>query len=272
MQIAPAYTLGHTDLEIERLQLQAGIVAGITGRLIRESGIGPGMRVLEIGCGTGDVSMLLAEAVGNRGSIIAFDREPRAIEVARARAAVARYRQIDFVVAGDEVLPDRPAFDAVIARYVLIHQADPVAMIRRAATAVRSGGIIAFHELALHLKAYTLPVVDLHEELEACLNSAFRAMLPHADVGGRMIRCFEEAGLPIPHLIWESVAGDWDSPLWQLFAMTYRSMLPHIIRLKLAPEGAGDPDTLAQRLTTAAATVRAQIVSKPQVCAWAIRT
>jgi ubiquinone/menaquinone biosynthesis C-methylase UbiE len=108
MNTAPAYFLGHTDLEIERLQLQAGIVGGITRRLISESGIKPGMRVLEIGCGVCDVSMLLAEAVGDGGSVVAFDREPRAIEVGRARAVAAGYRQIEFVVAADDAFPEGP--------------------------------------------------------------------------------------------------------------------------------------------------------------------
>jgi hypothetical protein len=54
--------------------------------------------------------------------------------------------------------------------------------------------------------------------------------------------------------------------------MTYRSMLPHIVDLGLTPADDGNPDTLADRLTAAAAAVRAQIVSKPQSCAWAIRT
>ena len=53
MNVTPAYILGHADLEIERLQLQADIIAGVTRRLIRECGIGPGMRVLDIGTATG---------------------------------------------------------------------------------------------------------------------------------------------------------------------------------------------------------------------------
>ena len=40
------------------------IIADVSRRLIRECGIGPGMRVLDIGCGVGDMSMLLAEIVG----------------------------------------------------------------------------------------------------------------------------------------------------------------------------------------------------------------
>jgi hypothetical protein len=78
--------------------------------------------------------------------------------------------------------------------------------------------------------------------------------------------------LPTPNLIWESVAGGHDLPLWQLLAMTYQSMLPQIERLRLPPADEDDPDTLADRLIATAAAVRAQIVSKPQSCAWAIRS
>ncbi len=271
MKIAPAYVLGNADSEIERLKFQAGIIEPVTRRLIRECGIRPGMRVLDIGCGAGDVSMLLAEAVGDAGSVVGFDREPRAIAMAKARVLAAGYRQVEFVVAADDAFPRRPLFDAAVGRYVLHHLPDPVATIRRAATSVCPGGIVAFHEPAGHVGGHTQPSLDLFLKSEECLRTAFRAMLPHVDVGGRLIACFEEAGLPTPHLIWESIAGGHESPLWRLQAMTYRSMLPQIAGLGLAPPDNGDSYTLADRLVASAAAVRAQIVSKPQSCAWAIR-
>jgi ubiquinone/menaquinone biosynthesis C-methylase UbiE len=46
----------------------------ITERLLRSAGIEPGMRVLDIGCGAGDVSMLAAELVGSTGSVVGIDR------------------------------------------------------------------------------------------------------------------------------------------------------------------------------------------------------
>ena len=96
------YVLCHSDFEIERLKIQAAVLADITRRLIRECGIQPGMRVLDIGCGAGDVSMLLADAVGPSGLVVAIDREARAVETARSRAEVAGYCNIEAVLATDE--------------------------------------------------------------------------------------------------------------------------------------------------------------------------
>ena len=104
------YALGHDAFEIERLQLQSTVIGSVTRRLIEQSGVRPGMHVLDIGCGVGDVSMLLTEAVGETGSVVAFDREPRAIAVARARALAAGYRCIEFVMASDEFVSHRGRF------------------------------------------------------------------------------------------------------------------------------------------------------------------
>jgi len=138
------YVLGHSDFEIERLKLQAAALAGITRRLIGECDIQPGMRVLEIGCGAGDVSMLLAEAVGPSGLVVAIHREARAVETTRSRAEVAGHRNIEAIVATDDDIPVARPFDAALSRYVLVHQRDPVAMIQRAASAVRPGRRQAF--------------------------------------------------------------------------------------------------------------------------------
>jgi SAM-dependent methyltransferase len=265
------YVLGHADAEVERLQLQAQILEPFTRRLIRDSGIQPGMRVLDLGCGAGDVSMLLADAVGPAGTVIAIDREERAIDVARGRAAQAGYHQIKFVVGADEDLAGHAPFDAAIGRYVLIHQPDPALLVRRAAAAVRSGGIVAFQEVAIHCGTRIMPAVDLWRDTLGSVYDFARAAYQTPDAAGRLLGYFMAAGLPAPALFWEAPAGGAQSPYVQYSVATYRVVLPHIERLGFLRPGVGDPDTLYERLVAAMTAASAQFIGGAEASAWAIR-
>ena len=161
MAKASTYALGHADPEVDRLQLQARVLEPFTRRLIHTCGIRAGMRVLDIGCGVGDVSLLLAEAVGPSGAVLGMDREQRAVEIARDRARQAGHHQTEFMVGTDEDLAGHPPYDAAVGRYVLIHQPDPTLLVRRVAECVRPGGIVAFEEAAYHFGARIMPEVDL---------------------------------------------------------------------------------------------------------------
>src|SRR3984893_5680888 len=83
------YILGHSQQEIGRLMLQATILRPFTERLMRDAEIGPGMRVLDLGCGAGDVSMLAAELVGPSGSVVGIDRSPQVIAFSRRSLSTA---------------------------------------------------------------------------------------------------------------------------------------------------------------------------------------
>src|ERR1700731_5385526 len=91
-----AYILGHSPAEIGRLIFQAGVLKPITERLLREAGVAPGMRVLDLGCGTGDVALLAAELVGPNGAVVGIDRNGDALSAACSRARGAGYANIEF--------------------------------------------------------------------------------------------------------------------------------------------------------------------------------
>src|SRR5688500_3219381 len=80
------YLMGYSEAERRRLIEQAALFRPVTERFLVEAGIGPGMRVLDVGCGVGDVSLLLGELVGPKGAVIGVDRDPRALALARQRA------------------------------------------------------------------------------------------------------------------------------------------------------------------------------------------
>ena len=81
------YVLGHTSVEQQRLIRQARVLAPLTERFLRDAGISSGMRVLDIGCGVGDVSMIAAQLVGTAGHVTSIDLDQASIETAHRRAA-----------------------------------------------------------------------------------------------------------------------------------------------------------------------------------------
>jgi SAM-dependent methyltransferase len=91
-----AYVFGHSDRELDRLKAQARLIDPITQRFLREAGVVPGMRVLDVGSGAGDVAFLASDMVGDTGEVVGIDRVPVALEAARARAAFRSLRNVVF--------------------------------------------------------------------------------------------------------------------------------------------------------------------------------
>jgi SAM-dependent methyltransferase len=203
----------------------------ITERLLREAGVAPGMRVLDLGCGTGDVALLAAELVGPNGAVVGIDRNDDVLAVACDRARAAGYANIEFREGAAEDFVDPVPFDLAIGRYVLVHQADPTTFIRSAASHVRPDGLIVFHELAVYGECHALPPVPLWEQCWNWAIIAFRSVMAHPDAAGRMTAYFHDARLKRPTIFCEiPVGGGPDSPLCSWLARSVRSVLPQLGR------------------------------------------
>jgi SAM-dependent methyltransferase len=92
------YALGHSSRELDRLSFQGSVLAPFTRQLFTQAGIKPGMRVLDVGSGSGDVSFLAAELVGESGLVLGVDRSLAAVERARARAVGRNPPNVAFAV------------------------------------------------------------------------------------------------------------------------------------------------------------------------------
>ena len=86
--IPPNYVLGQSPYEYERLTLQAKVLRPFTEKFFMMAGLGPGMRVLEVGSGMGDVALLAAEMVGPGGRVLGVDRDAAGLEKAHGSAGL----------------------------------------------------------------------------------------------------------------------------------------------------------------------------------------
>jgi ubiquinone/menaquinone biosynthesis C-methylase UbiE len=144
-----AYVFGRLVGEAQSIQQFAQILASVTRQFLEQAGLCAGMKVLEVGSGAGEVSLLAAELVGPSGTVIGVENNRAILEIARARSQAAKLTQVSFVESDltDFVLDD--TFDAVVGRYILQHLRDPFLALRQLLRHLRPGGIVAFQEADL---------------------------------------------------------------------------------------------------------------------------
>jgi SAM-dependent methyltransferase len=252
----PGYALSSSsEDEHARLLQQADWYASYTLRLLTRAGIEPGMRVLDVGCGPGDVSFLAGELVGPQGSVVGVERDEGAVSSARGRARERGAENVEFLH-GDfrEIDPGGP-FDALVGRLVLMYQADPAGAISAAARHLRPAGIVAFAEMCLNHGSvdpgrYLVhwPATPAWAQLSAWIHDMHERLGTQADMGYRLPETFAAAGLaPCTQLEAELVVAVGEDAVSRTVNLT-RSFLPMIVDTGVANEAEVSIDTLNDRL------------------------
>jgi ubiquinone/menaquinone biosynthesis C-methylase UbiE len=264
------YILGNSVHEQERLKTQASFLQQWSEQFFLSAGLEPGMRVLDLGCGMGDVSLLVAKLVGPSGRVTGIDRDLVVIEKARERIRVeGSDTQIAFLHTDLFSFHADRSFDAVVGRYVLLHQPDPVAAIRHAAEQVRPEGIIVFHEMDMANRIRCYPDGTIFAEMYALVAETFRRSGCWPDLGLQLTRLFLDAGLSWPTIKAEVPAGgEPGSFIYRWLAGTLQSILPRIEEYGLNSADNLQIDTLVTRMEAEARIRQTQLIGPLQFGAW----
>ncbi|MDH3540929.1 MAG: methyltransferase domain-containing protein [Acidimicrobiia bacterium] len=106
----------------------------------------PGMRVLDIGCGPGSITLGLARYVAP-AETVGIDQSAEALDVARSLTREQNVGNVRFQRASVYELPFGDAtFDVVYGHQILQHLADPVTALTEARRVLRSGGYLAVRD------------------------------------------------------------------------------------------------------------------------------
>ena len=268
----PVYAMGYSEGERRRLMEQAAIYAASTRHLFAEVGLRPGMRVLDAGCGVGDVSMLAASIVDPGGSVVGVDADTQALGVAESRAQGAGLDHVRFVRADLREVSFEQPFDAVVGRFVLMYLGDPVDGLRRLIRHVRPGGIVAFQEFQFEGLMRSFPAVpgSLYDTTVGWVVETFRRAGVETNMGFRLPAALRDAGLASPQAhLHCPLAGGADHPAYRLFAHVLESLLPLLESFGVATADEVDVDSFARRISDEAVAHDAVGCCPPVVGAWA---
>ncbi len=113
-------------------------------RTVERLGLKPGMRVLDVCCGTGASALPAARSVGGEGRVIGVDLAENLLELAQQKAKALELGNIEFLKADMTELPfEDESFDAVIIVFGIFFVPDMEGQVRKLWRLIRPGGKLA---------------------------------------------------------------------------------------------------------------------------------
>jgi len=262
------YALGHSGKELERLSRQAQAFEPFTRQLFQQAGISTGMRVLDVGCGIGDVAFLAADLVGPSGEVIGADSAAAAVDRATARAHARDFGNVRFLEGDPAELQFDREFDAIVGRIVLMYYPDPVDTIRKLAGHLRGGGLIVFQESDF-ANCRSLPLAPIFERHVGWIKQALSGSGARIQIGLELYSILLAAGLPDPSMRMDAlIGGGPDAPSYDLVAEGIGSLLPVLEKLKITTAAEVDLPTLAQRMRDEVVASKGVVLSPALIGAW----
>lgn len=103
--------------------------------------------VLDVGCGIGEMTIMLAKKIGSQGKVIAIDKSQEQIDIAKASAKKRGILNIEFIVDDAKNLINyQESIDVIYSRLMLVHQKNPNVFFKHYLKAVKTGGLIVCEE------------------------------------------------------------------------------------------------------------------------------
>jgi 2-polyprenyl-3-methyl-5-hydroxy-6-metoxy-1,4-benzoquinol methylase len=264
---AMEYALGYTNAEHERLTRQAALIAPITERLLREAGIGPGQRVLDLGSGLGDVSMAVAKLVGPSGEVVGIERDNRSVTLAETRIKAAGFHNVKFLQADLHDIPADKPFDAAVGRFILMFLPDPSSVLRSVSRLVSPGGVLAFQEpswISMLAMAARLP---LWSRALAAIHETFLRSGVNPEMGLDLHRTFREIGLAALNMHLDMPLGA-DASFTSIMSDLLCSVRPLAEQHRVPLAELGDFSTLSRRIQAEIAAANTVVSVVPIVSVW----
>lgn len=187
------YVLRGGDAGAARLRLLAQVKWPSTRALLKKVGLRAGWRCLDVGCGSGAVTLKMARWVGAEGRAMGVDSDDRCLDLARGEAKRRRLGA-EFRASRADQLDLVAGFDLVYARFLLTHLAKPEAALTRMQNAARPGGLVVIEDIDF-TGHYCYPACPAFQRYVELYREVVRRKGGDADIGPRLLSMMLDAGL-----------------------------------------------------------------------------
>ncbi len=141
-----SYVLRGGQAGAARLRLINRVKWPSTERLLSTAGLRAGMRVLDLGCGGGAVTLKIAALVGAEGEVVGIDLDPSILRLAQQEADGSKlpvtFRHLDA-----EAMDEVAVYDFAYSRYLMSHLRHPERALKAMVRALRPGGLLAVEDV-----------------------------------------------------------------------------------------------------------------------------
>ena len=192
---AAKYPISTSADEFTRLKIQADLFRNDARTMLAQIGDGTGLRVLDLCCGSGGITDLLSEWVGDAGSVVGADIDTLKLARARQWAAKGGLSNVEFVAANafDSGLAAR-SFDLVHTRFAVSVIQNGLGIVDHMLTLVRPAGVV-FVEEANTRTMQCAPSTSDWDRALALVKETFLAVGADTEMGPKLRGIFFKKGL-----------------------------------------------------------------------------
>lgn len=180
------YVFSKYPLETQRLDHQGELLNILSKNFIKAAGFTKGMRVLDIGCGTGSFTFLISEEVGPSGHVVGVDKSIPAIERAKQRAHDMGYSNTNFVIADIERESILGEYDAIVGRFILSFLETPEYTLNSICQGQKDLSMLAFQEWQLDSPPPMYPKSDALKNYHELILETLKCAGVEMDMGLRL--------------------------------------------------------------------------------------
>lgn len=193
-----SYLLATGERAVSRLDLLDRIFGPVSRDLLKAAGLVPGMRVAEIGCGTGQIALWIASQVSPHGSVLAVDASREQLQVVKSTAENAGIGNLSVREANAYKLGlPAESFDLVYSRFLFCHLDNPAMALAEMRSILKPGGLLVCED---HDDGgiFTEPPTHAYQrmvEISAAMN---RKLGLDSFIGLKLPELIRAAGFPHP--------------------------------------------------------------------------